>query len=111
MIHDWLIRRYNEEKIRTRQTLQDALTNIHLSIDLWTSPNALAILGIVAHYITADGQLDQSVLALREVAGDHGGLNQATAVIEVIDDYGIASKLGYFQMDNDSKNDVLLREL
>ena len=55
MIYDWLIRRYNEEKIRTRQTLQDALTNIHLSIDLWTSPNALAILGIVAHYITADG--------------------------------------------------------
>jgi hypothetical protein len=83
-------------------------TSIYRFIDL---SNTLAILGIVAHYITADGQLDESVLALREVAGDHGGLNQATVVIEVIDDYGIASKLGYFQIDNDSKNDVLLREI
>jgi hypothetical protein len=110
-MYGWLIRRYNEAKITTRQILQNALTNIHLSVDLWTSPNNLAILGVVAHYITIEGKLDSSVLALKEVAGDHGGLNQSLAVMEVINDYGIASKLGYFQMDNDSKNDVLLREL
>jgi hypothetical protein len=75
------------------------------------SPNALAILGIVAHYVTAEGELRGSVLALREVNRKHSKANQAIQVMEVLNDYDIAFKLKYFQMDNAFSNDVLLKEL
>lgn len=91
--------------------LQSALSKIHLTIDLWTSPNNLAIIGIIAHYISDSGQLEHSVLALREVDGDHSGDNQSLCVLEVIVEYGIASKLGFFVMDNASNNDTLIMGL
>jgi hypothetical protein len=79
-----------------------------LTIDLWTSPNTLAIIGIVSHYISESGQLEHSVLALRELDGAHSGENQSACVIEVASEYGIASKIGYFVMDNASNNDTLV---
>jgi hypothetical protein len=110
-IHDWVLRKYTEEKVIIRQAVQAALTNIHFTVDLWTSPNSLAILGIVAHYISATGNLDTSVLALREVNGEHSGENQAVEILDVINDYGIASKVGYFVMDNATNNDTMIKEL
>jgi hypothetical protein len=40
-------------------------------MDLWTSPNQKALLGVVGHYIRENGDLRESVLALREVKGRH----------------------------------------
>lgn len=51
------------------------------------------------------------MLALREVDGDHSGDNQSLCVLEVIVEYGIASKLGFFVMDNASNNDTLIMGL
>ena len=80
-------------------------------MDLWTSLNSLVILSIVAHYISATGNLDNSVLALREVNGEHSSENQAVEILNVINDYSIASKVGYFVMDNVTNNDTMIKEL
>ena len=68
-------------------------------------------MGIIAHYITDSSQLDHFVIALRELDGEHIGENQALVAIQVISDYGIALKLGYFVMDNASNNDTLVVSL
>jgi hypothetical protein len=47
-------------------------------------------------------------LALCQVKGDHSGENIAKYVMEVIQEWGIASKLGYIQMDNASNNDTMM---
>jgi hypothetical protein len=41
-------------------SLQKSKTKIHISCDLWSSPNSPAILGVVAHYINGDGELHVS---------------------------------------------------
>jgi hypothetical protein len=41
--------------------------------------------------------LETAVLALRVVEGTHDGENLSKYVIEVIIEWGIVSKLGYFQ--------------
>ena len=43
-----------------------------------------------------------------EIEGEHSGLNQAIAVLRVVDDFGIRGKLGYFVMDNVTANDILV---
>lgn len=50
-IRSWILRTYETQKLRVKREIQSALSKVHFTVDLWTSPNALAILGIVALYI------------------------------------------------------------
>lgn len=107
----WTIRTYAAEKIRVQQRLQSTLSKIHFTVDLWSSPNSLAVLGIIGHYISETGNLEHSVLALKELDGAHTGKNQALSIMEVINEYGIATKVGYFVMDNATNNDTMIQAL
>ncbi|KAK2922697.1 hypothetical protein FoTM2_017550 [Fusarium oxysporum f. sp. vasinfectum] len=66
-VKTWIMRQYECQKERVKQRIQSAKSRIHISCDLWTSPNSLAILGVVAHYVTEDGQLEHHVLALKDI--------------------------------------------
>jgi hypothetical protein len=110
-VRTWTIEAFQIEKLRAQQAVRSALSKIHFTVDLWTSTNFLALLGIIAHYFAEDGQLRQSVLALREVDGQHTGQNQAKLIMGVIEEFGIASKVGYFMMDNAENNDTMIRAL
>jgi hypothetical protein len=79
---------------------QSERSKIHISCDLWTSSNSLAILGVVAHFVTEDGRLQRCVLALKDIIGKHTGENLAQAMVEVLEEWRFASKLGYFVMWN-----------
>ena len=110
-IRAWTMRTYVAQQERVKREVQLALSKVHFTVDLWTSPNALAILGMIAHYTSESGQLEHSVLALRELDGKHSGHNIAGCVMQVINDYGIASKVGYFMMDNADNNDTMMEAL
>ena len=71
----------------------------------------MAILGLVAHFIAENGELRHPVLALKQLKEEHSGENLAQLVIEVVQDYEIPLKLGYFMMDNARNNDTLMVEL
>jgi hypothetical protein len=110
-IQQWTLWMYSVEKGRIQQKLQSALLKIHFTVDLWTSLNSLAILGVIGHYIPESGLLQHLILALKELDGTHSGENQAGSIMEVINDYRIASKVGYFMMDNVSNNDTMIYAL
>jgi len=42
---------WNYYKDVVRRKLQLAISSIHLSLDIWTSPNRFLLLGIVAHFV------------------------------------------------------------
>jgi len=107
----WVLNQYEIEKDRIQLRLHSSCFKIHISLDIWTSPNCLPILGIVAHYISEDNKLESAVLAMREIQGPHEGENIAPIVEEVLREWGIVSKLGYMQMDNASNNDTMMRAL
>ena len=80
--------------------LASAISMVHLSFDLWTSPNGMAILGIVCYFIDKAGQLQNCLLGLDQVSGNHGGENQAWYLVRLIKDFGIEGRLGYLTADN-----------
>ena len=109
-ITHWVLRQFDSMKEQIKSRLHSALTDIHISCDLWTSPNCLPIFGLVSHYISKDGQLESATLALIDIDGEHSGENLARYLQEVVEDWGISSKLGYIQMDNATNNDTMIRE-
>ena len=50
---------------------------IHFSFDMWTSPNSIAIIAIVAHYVLHIGEAKDCLLGLKRVLGAHTGENMA----------------------------------
>jgi hypothetical protein len=78
----WVLNQFKIEKERIRLRLYSSHLKIYVSLDIWTSPNAIPILTIIAHYISEDNKLELSLLVLKEIEGSYKGDN-IIPIIEV----------------------------
>jgi hypothetical protein len=100
-----LDRIFLSKKTIVRQELVNALTQIHLAFDLWTSPNNIAILGVSGHFLDRYGHTQQRLLALSQQQGAHTGDNIALTLATIVRDWDITERLGVLISDNASNND------
>lgn len=107
----WVERQAVVRKEQQKQKLHNARSIIHIMIDLWSSPNHRSLLGVTATYVGEDGMTEKCVLAIKTILGGHDGINIAKYVMEVIRDWGIASKVGYMIMDNATNNDTANKQI
>ena len=105
-IGSWILREFHAKKEEIRQSLHESKSLIHFSFDLWKSPNSLAMLGLVSHYVDETGTNRTVLLGLRRLKGPHSGENMAQLVIELIEEYELIDKIGYFVLDNATSNDT-----
>jgi len=95
-----ILRYFKEAKPLIAELLSTARSRIHLSFDLYTSPNCKALLAITAHWTSAEYKAEATLLAIRELKEEHTGENIAQWIHIVVKEYGVMDKLGYFVMDN-----------
>lgn len=93
------------------EVLRSAITKINFSFDMWTSKNKLALLGIVAHFIDQEGKPITTLLALPRQHGRHTGLNISETIAEILTEFDVQDKLGYFITDNAYNNGSCLETL
>jgi hypothetical protein len=114
-IRKWIVEEFEQQAKKLRHELRAARSNIHISFDLWTSPNCYAIMAVIAHYIDSNGARQAKLIALRSLDGEHTGENMAALLLKVFRDYKIGARIGFFILDNASTNDVcvdlILRKL
>lgn len=103
-ISRWVAKAYEEQLGVFTETLASAITKVSLSFDLWTSGTSVALLGIVAHFIDAEGKPTSILLSLPRQQGRHTGTNIADNVACIIAEYGLDRSLGFFITDNASNN-------
>ena len=102
---------YEIHKDTVRKKLQSALTNIHLSVDIWTSPNKHLLLGVTGDFIDCMEEKHlKTLLGLRPVAG-HSGEDQFDVLLPILQEYSIVRKLGAVVGDNSGTNDTLCRAI
>jgi hypothetical protein len=101
---------FQKHKDTVQKALQAALSHIHISLDIWTSPNRWLILAICAHFTSYDYKKEKALLALKKVPG-HSGDDQFSILFPVLQDYGIELKLGAIIADNAPPNNVLCRTI
>ena len=102
-----LVADFNDKKQRIIQTLREAISKVHFSVDGWTSPNQLGVMGVVVHFISKRRKLEHLFLALQELDGTHTGENFAVETIALYDDFDIIDLIGYMQGDNAYSNDTM----
>lgn len=102
---------YLLDKQLLKERLHKAISKIHFSIDCWSSPNKKNFQAICAHFVDEASILQKALLALPFHPNGHGGEFQAIEFMKVINDYDIASQIGYFVGDNATSNDKMLRHI
>ena len=110
-IRSWVCGLFANTKDKLKTDLLSAPFSIHFTFDLWTSPNHIAFMGIVGHWVNHDGRSKRALLALPSLNGIHSGENQAEVLWRVIEEYGLGEKLGFFTLDNATNNDTCLETL
>lgn len=109
-VKEWVMASFKERRTKIRACLHHSKSRVHLSFDLWSSPNGYALAGVVAHFISNKGQSQAVLLGLRRVEGSHTGDNIAECVLSVLKDYGLEPRhLGCFVLDNATNNDTCLQ--
>lgn len=94
-----------------RIKLRNAKSLIHLSADLWTSPNRASFLGVHGQWVDESYKLKIFLIALPECKISHSGPQQASYIIELIRSFNIGCKVGYFTGDNAGSNDTCLQAI
>jgi hypothetical protein len=94
-----------------KESLRTAVSSIHISSDLWSSPNRHSLLGVTAQWVDVKCELQTALLALPECRYTHSGEHQARLLLQVLDTYSIASKIGWHTGDNATSNDTTLQHL
>lgn len=102
---------YELYKVQIRDGLASAISPIHISSDLWTSPHRHSLLAVCAQWVDPDYQLQKALLGLPECRYSHSGEKQAGLILDVLKDFQIHSKLGWHTGENASSNDTCLEVL
>lgn len=108
-IGEWVKRQFKVEKDKKGQRIRNAHSKVHISTDLWTSPNSKAIMVVCGHFLSEDNVLEHMVLDLVEVNGTQEGINFAPILLKTLINWGITTKLGFFVMDNAPNNDTMIK--
>jgi len=107
----WIFEEFEKKRLEIKTELATASSRIHVSFDGWTSPNGLAIVGVIVHYLDKDLINRSYLMGMRRISGAHTGENIAEAVMPVLLEMGLLLKLGYFIADNDGRNDTCIRAI
>jgi hypothetical protein len=91
--------------------LKNALSSIHIVPDNWTSLNYLKIIGFTVQFVTEDHGLLSLLIKIKEMEKQHSAEHMAEAIMEFIREYGIASKVRYFMMDNASNMNIIIDKI
>jgi hypothetical protein len=87
---------FKNEQIHVQNKLQNAYGKISLTLDGWTSKNQKSFLGITAHWIDENWNLNQITLEFHPLEGPHSGENLSKVLIKVLKEYGILTKVSIF---------------
>jgi hypothetical protein len=110
-IRTWVMQEFEKRKAEIQaQILQESSGMIHLSFDLWTSPNCISIMAVVAHYCDNSHINRTRLIALRRLRGSHSGENMAKLLVEIVREYEIAERVGFLMIDNAESNDTCLHQ-
>jgi hypothetical protein len=110
-ISNWVADEFKEAQLAVKSLLAQAKSRIHLSFDIWTSPSAIPILGVCAHFLDSSLQLKHPLLGLKFIEGSHTGEAIAAIIEALIYSFDIEPKLGVFIADNASNCDTACESL
>ncbi|KAG7410316.1 Zinc finger BED domain-containing protein RICESLEEPER 2 [Fusarium oxysporum f. sp. raphani] len=106
-----LARAYDAHRESVKKWLERARSLVHISMDVWSSPQRKAYIAIHAQWVDETCKPRKALLGLPNLRRAHAGAAMTPHLMKIIRQYRLAHRIGYFTGDNDAKNDTCLRQL
>ena len=108
-IRNWVVEEYERARLQVKEVLAEAKSKIHISFDLWTSPNTYVIYVICAYFVRPDYANHSVLLGMKRMLRTYHGEDISEAILPVLEEYKIGPNLGVFITDNTDSNDTVIR--
>ncbi|BBM99603.1 hypothetical protein Mp_1g22340 [Marchantia polymorpha subsp. ruderalis] len=109
-LRNGILKRAENMRSELKKELSKSNFTIHMSLDMWTSPNQFSFLAIVIHFVGPDWTLHKKLLTFTDTT-DHSGAGLAEIVQHTLEEFEIVERIGCLTMDNASNNDTLMSAL
>lgn len=103
--------RYELEQNNLKDLFRTLKSKFSITCDIWSSLNQLSFFGVTVHYVDANWEFRESLLAFKFLDGDHDGLSLSLYIQEVLVFYGIADRLLGITADNATNNSTMMMHL
>jgi hypothetical protein len=101
--------KFKKQRVRIKDEIGLSRSLIHISFDLWTSPNSLKIVAVMVFFLDKKLNNRSLLIGMRRVRDSYSGENITEAIIPVLVEIKVVSKLRYFTTDNASTNNVIIK--
>lgn len=107
----WIKQDFQHYKDAVVEQLQEVEGHVHFTFNLWTAGNLLSLNRVFAHYLDPLGKKKKILLSIPSVDGSHTGEAIAKGVGEIIKEFGLEKRVGYFVLDNAGNNNTAVEAL
>ena len=102
---------YNLQKELLKDKLSAISSKMSITCDVWTSKNQLSFFGVTVHFIDSNWKFHNLLIAFKYLEEDHDGISLCNALMNVFEDFEIASRILGITADNASNNTTMLEEM
>jgi hypothetical protein len=95
---------FTERRNMLKNHILRGASSVSLTSDIWSSNAKEDYISVVAHFVSADWELQKNVIELRLIEVKHTGQNIAEKISFVIEKFGLIDKIFSVTLDNASYN-------
>lgn len=102
---------FQSKQFEMEETFNALDCKVSFTTDCWTSPNMIAFMGVTAHYIDNDWNLQSFTIDFMNLHSSHTGSNLHEAFVSVLNTFHLKDKAFGITLDNASNNDSFIEKL
>jgi hypothetical protein len=110
-VKNMIINKFKVARKQINNYLQLSKSKISLTMDMWISITSLGILAVTIHFIKDNWQFDHFVLDVLYIPSPHNAIAIKNAIIEIVTELKIESRLISITSDNEAKMLAATREI
>jgi len=95
---------FDEQRAMLMKSLLPAASSVSLTSDIWSGNAKEDYISVVAHYVSADWELQKKVVGLRLIDVSYSGENIADRIASVVEEFCLIDKVFSVSLDNASAN-------
>lgn len=102
---------YEEEKLQLQDKITKLKSHVSLTADLWSSNQNLGYLGVTAHYIDKEFELQKKIIAFKQISYPHNSFAVQDGITACLMEWGLVDRVFSVTLDNASVNNRAIRDL
>ncbi|KAL6509187.1 hypothetical protein OROGR_022497 [Orobanche gracilis] len=102
-----ILKLHKKLKFELKEVLRNVPGRICLTTDMWTSIQTLGYMCLTAHYVDSSWTLHSKVISFLHLESGHSGYEMYSAILRLLQEWGIENKIFSITVDNASSNDKM----